>query len=108
MTFSEIFVNLMMQSANTQVTPRQEGETIVAKQMEGEGAAAFPGHRASLESVLVVIEGQCTMKMGDTDHTLKQGDSFLVPPDVWHQVIADPAFKAVHVMPKGIRFDFRR
>lgn len=98
----------MPNAGDTRVTPRQEGERFVNKQMEGRGDAAFPGHRSSLESVLVVIEGQCRMMMGDAKHTLKQGDSFIVPPDVWHQVIADPAFKAVHIMPKEIRFDFRR
>lgn len=36
----------------------------------------------------------------------RAGDTFWVPPDQWHQVVADPDYKAVHVMPKEIRFDF--
>lgn len=88
------------------VTPLQDGRLFTAKQMEGTSGTPFPGHTASIESVLVVTEGRCTIEFTDARHELTAGDTFLVPPDEWHQVTGDPDFKAVHVMPKDIRFDF--
>lgn len=46
------------------------------------------------------------LRFRDAEHVLNAGDTFWVPPDQWHQVVADPDYKAVHVMPKEIRFDF--
>ena len=92
----------------SKVTPLLEGELWVTKQMEGTAGVALPGHRASIESVVVVIEGQCIIRFADGDRILPQGTSFIVPPEVWHQVIADPDFKAIHIMPKEIRFDFSK
>lgn len=89
-----------------QVTPLKEGSLFETKQMEGTSGEAFPRHRASIESVLVVIEGRCVIRFPDTDHVLEAGDSFIVPPDEWHQVVGDPDFKAIHIMPKEIEFVF--
>lgn len=88
------------------VTPLNEGSMFTVKRMEGASGNSFPGHRASIESVLVVTEGQCVITFSDVSHSLEAGDTLVVPPDEWHQVVADPAFQAVHVMPREIRFDF--
>lgn len=96
----------MNTAARRRVTPLEEGSLLVAKRMEGAEGISFPGHTASVESVLVVTEGRCVVKFRDADRVLSAGDTFLVPPDEWHQVVADPDFRAVHVMPKEIRFEF--
>lgn len=88
------------------VTPLETGSLFETKRMEGASGVSFPSHRASIESVLVVTEGRCIIKFSDADHGLEAGDSFVVPADEWHQVIADPDFKAVHIMPKEIEFEF--
>ena len=88
------------------VTPLNEGGLFTVKRMEGSDGEAFPRHTASIESVLVVTDGQCVIEFPDESHTLTAGDTFVVPPDEWHQVVADPAFRAAHVMPREIRFDF--
>lgn len=88
------------------VTPLKEGSLFVTKQMEATSGISFPRHRASIESVLVVTEGRCIIKFPDDNHALSAGDSFVVPPDVWHQVAADSDFTAVHIMPKDIQFEF--
>lgn len=98
----------METAGQSKVTPLQEGSLWVTKRMEATLGFAMPGHTASVESVLVVTEGRCIVKFLDTEHPLSEGDSFVVPPDVWHQVVADPNFKAVHVMPKEIRFRFSK
>ena len=67
-----------MEQGRTRVTPLQEGASLVIKRMEGSGGVSFPGHRASLESALVVVEGQCIFRTSDSDQVLKQGDSVVV------------------------------
>ncbi len=86
----------------------EQGDVLVTKRMEGSDGAAFPKHTASQESALVVIEGTCTITFGDVVHTLHAGDTFVVPADDVHQVEAAPDFKAIHIMPKDIRFTFRQ
>lgn len=87
--------------------PLKEGSNLVTKRMEGTDGAAFPRHTASLESALVLLEGTCSIAFGDDVHTLLAGDTFIVPAEEVHQVTAAPDFKAVHIMPKDIRFNFK-
>ena len=82
------------------------GKKFVAKQMEAKAGEILPKHIASLESVVVVTEGECILDMDGTDHALRVGDSFVVPPKIIHQIRAVEDFKAVHVMTKDIEFDF--
>lgn len=84
-----------------------EGAALMTKRMEGTEGTAFPQHTASLESVLVMIEGSCTISFGDVSHELRPGDTFVVPADEVHQLVGTPDFRAIHVMPKDIRFTFR-
>lgn len=86
----------------------EEGNVLITKRMEGSSRAAFPKHSASLESALVVVEGTCTLTFGEVVHTLQAGDTFVIPADDVHQVTAAPDFKAIHVMPKDIRFTFKQ
>lgn len=83
-----------------------EGSVLVTKRMEGTDGTAFPAHAASLESALVIMEGSCTITFPDAAHELRAGDTFVVPADEVHHVAGTPDFVAVHVMPKGIRFNF--
>lgn len=96
----------MEPSGKSKVTPLQEGVLFTTKRMEATSGMSMPRHRSSIESVLVVTEGQCIIKFDDKNHALAQGESFVVPAQMWHQVVADPDFKAVHIMPKEIRFEF--
>lgn len=88
-------------------TSLETGAVLVTKRMEGTDGTEFPKHTASLESVLVLLDGSCTIVFSDAAHELRPGDTFIVPANEVHQVVGTPHFKAVHVMPKDIRFDFR-
>lgn len=90
-----------------QTTPLREGAVLITKEMKGTDGTEFPRHTASLESVLVVLDGSCTLTFADAAHELRAGDTFVVPADEVHKVAGTPDFTAVHVMPKDIRFDFR-
>lgn len=83
-----------------------EGSRLVAKRMQASSGTSFPRHKASIESVLVVTEGRCTLRYDSSTETLEAGDTAAIPADEWHRVEADPGFTAVHVMPKEIRFTF--
>lgn len=87
------------------VTPLGEGSLFTVERMEGTAWESFPRHTASIESVLGVTEGQCVIPFRDASHALRSGDTFVVLADEWHQVVADPAFQDVHVMPTEIRFE---
>ncbi|NWN90283.1 cupin domain-containing protein [Marinobacter adhaerens] len=98
----------MEQSGQYKVTPLQKGSLFVTKRMEATSGTSMPRHKSSIESVLVVTDGQCLIRFDDEDHAVAQGESFVVPAQLWHQVVADPDFKAVHIMPKEIRFEFSK
>ena len=98
----------MESSEKSKVTPLQEGSLFVTKQMEARAGVSMPRHKSSIESVLVVTDGQCTIKFDDESYALAQGQSFIVPPQKWHQVVADTDFKAIHIMPEEIQFEFSK
>lgn len=82
------------------------GNKLVAKQMQANAGELLPAHVASLESILLVQEGECIFKMNDQERLLKQGEALVVPPEIKHQLKANTDFKAVHFMPKEIKFEF--
>lgn len=93
---------------NPKTTLLDEGKKLRAKQMEARSGQLLPKHKASEESALVVIEGACVLKKAESEYTLEQGDSVVIPSDEWHQIKAIRDFKAIHVMPKDIRFEFTK
>ena len=82
------------------------GTELIAKQMEAKAGDLLPEHLADLESILMVHKGECLMKINNEDIHLKEGEAFIVPAKVKHQIKALADFKGVHFMPKAIRFEF--
>lgn len=82
------------------------GTKLVAKQMQANAGELLPAHLATLESILLIHEGECILTINETEHTLKQGDSIVVPPEIRHQIRVIKDFKAIHFMPKEIEFTF--
>ena len=83
-----------------------QGEKFNAKQMQAKAGELLPEHVASIESVLIVMEGECELTLSGVQHTLKVGDSFIVPPKIKHQIRAIEDFSAIHVMTNDIKFEF--
>lgn len=98
----------MATAGRPQTAPLEEGELFDTKQMVGEAGISMPRHKASIESALIVTEGRCIVKFDDTNREMDAGDSLIIPADAWHEIVADPDFLAVHIMPKDIRFTFSR
>lgn len=82
------------------------GEKLIAKQMQAKAGDLLPVHLASIESILLVQEGECVLKINDKNHVLKAGDAITVPPKIKHQIEVNADFKAVHFMPVEIEFEF--
>lgn len=82
------------------------GTNLIAKQMQGGAGELLPKHLANVESIIFIHEGECILKINGKDKPLKQGDAFIVPPEVKHQFKATTDFKGIHFMPKEIEFQF--
>lgn len=82
------------------------GTKLVAKQMQASAGDLLPKHLANMESILFIQEGDCVLRINGEEKRLKQGDAFIVPPQVEHQIKAETNFKGIHFMPKEIEFQF--
>ncbi|WP_310991704.1 cupin domain-containing protein [Aequorivita marina] len=82
------------------------GTNLVAKQMQASAGDLLPKHLANMESILFIQEGECILKIHGEDKLLKEGDAFVVPPAVEHQIKAKTKFIGIHFMPKKIEFQF--
>lgn len=82
------------------------GKELVAKQMQAKAGDLLPKHHADLESILFIHEGECIINLDGEDIHLKQGEGFVVPAKITHQIKALTDFKGVHFMPKEIKFTF--
>ena len=96
----------MNKVTNPKVKLLARGKSYVAKEMAASAGVFMPKHLASGESILVVQQGVCIIHLENSTQTLEEGDVFIVPANVKHQIETKEEFKAVHIMPQDIRFDF--
>lgn len=96
----------MKEVTKPNVKQMAKGKKFNAKQMSAKAGELLPQHLASIESVLVGIEGEFIIKIDGTDNNLKQGDTFIVPAEIKHQIEAVTDFKAIHIMTNDIEFEF--
>ena len=82
------------------------GKNLIAKQMQAEAGALLPEHLANMESILFIHEGECNLNMNGKDIVLKEGEGYVIPPDIKHQIRVINDFKGLHFMPAGIEFEF--
>lgn len=91
---------------NPKVKLLAEGKSYIAKEMAANAGVFLPKHIATEESILVIQKGACVMHLGDSAQILNEGDVFIVPGNVKHQIETKENFKAVHVMPNSIEFEY--
>ncbi len=82
------------------------GSQLVAKQMSSEKGDLMPAHLANAESILFVHQGECTFKMDNKEHLVKEGEAIIIPAEAKHQIEANEDFKGIHFMPNNIEFEF--
>ena len=64
---------------------------------------AFPFHlHEDTDDFFLVLDGEMTMDINDTSHTVKQGELFIVPKGVTHRPRADTECKVLLIEPKGV------
>ena len=64
---------------------------------------AFPFHlHEDTDDFFLVLDGEMTMDINDTFHTVKQGELFIVPKGVTHRPRADTECKVLLIEPKGV------
>ncbi len=97
---------MMEKITNPKIKLMASGKRLTAKQMQAKAGDLLPKHLANLESILFVQEGECILSINDKENILKQGDAFVVPPNITHQIRANTDFKGIHFMPKEIEFQF--
>lgn len=96
----------MKKVVNPKVKQLSKGKDLNVKQMAAKAGDLLPKHLANVESILIMIEGECIINLDGEEFTLKEEDSFIVPAKVIHQIEAIKDFRAYHVMPNNIEFDF--
>ncbi len=70
-----------------------EASTVLSVTLEA-GATA-PGHQHPHEQYTLVISGHYHYTVGETTSLLKKGDIVYIPPNVWHQGVAETPVEVV-------------
>lgn len=91
---------------NPNVKILARGKSYVAKEMAAKAGVFMPKHLASRESLLVIQQGACLIHLENSTQTLNEGDVFIVPANLKHQIETNQDFKAIHIMPPDIKFEF--
>ena len=71
---------------NPTVKTLASGTKLIAKQMQANEGELMPAHLASIESILLIQEGECVFSMNGEDRVLKPGDAIIIPPETRHQI----------------------
>jgi quercetin dioxygenase-like cupin family protein len=69
---------------------------------QGEGLSE---HKTPYDAFLTLVEGEAAIRIADTTHQLKAGDSIVLPADIPHAVDAVTRFKMLLVMIKAPKAD---
>jgi quercetin dioxygenase-like cupin family protein len=88
------------------VTELAIGSGFAAKQMQAKADEVLPKHRANLESIVFIYEGECILRINNEEILLKPGQAIVIPPMIKHQIRVLSDFKGIHFMPKEIKFEF--
>lgn len=96
----------MKKTTKPTVTLLATGKDLVAKQMAAKAGDLLPKHSASVESMLYIIQGEGVLNIKGEELELKEDKTFVIPQHEKHQIKAITDFRALHFMPKNIKFEF--
>ena len=69
---------------------------------EGEGLSE---HKTPYDAFVTVVEGETRIRIDDREHSLKRGDSLVLPANIPHAVDAVTKFKMLLVMIKAPKLE---
>ena len=81
-----------------QIIKSKEGNVTLFSFDKGQGLTE---HSASYDALVQVIDGVVDIKIGGNPHSLKKGDSIIMPANVPHALHAVESFKMILTMIKG-------
>ena len=81
-----------------QLNPLFVGKQFKVIEITGSASADMPLHYCTSEAVVTTQKGEATLTIDGQQHTLKTGDSFLIPANKHHSLKVVEALKAVVVM----------
>ena len=92
-------LNYQDSSVISRVLLKNAGGTITLFAFdEGEGLSE---HKTPYDALVTVIEGDVRIRIAEENHTLKAGDTIILPADIPHAVDAVTRFKMLLVMIKA-------
>lgn len=68
----------------------------------------IPLHHSTVETTIIVQEGQALLHMPETEHMLQAGSVFIIPANVDHSLSVHLNFKAVAVMASKGTINFKQ
>ena len=86
----------------------QSGNALKVMQISGQAGMKMPRHRTTQEAVITVQAGRAILNMLDQEHTLKEGESFIIPANVDHDLVLEADFQAVAVMLLKSKIEFNQ
>lgn len=96
----------MEKVAKPNISTIATGKKLIAKQMKADAGDLLPKHAADAESILFVHEGECVLTINEEYIVLKQGEGYVIPPKIKHQIKVVTDFKGLHFMPIDIKFQY--
>lgn len=76
-----------------------KGNIFKNLKMLAEANTIGPKHLSVEESVLVILKGSVILKIDGKEHTLKEGETKIIPGGVEHYLEIIEATEAIHIMP---------
>ncbi len=81
--------------ASRMIVFRKGGNVTICAVEENEG---LPEHSAPFDALVSVLEGVCSVRVGDAGHEMKEGDSIIFPAGIPHSLTARTRFKMTVTM----------
>ncbi len=96
----------MENSNKPEMTPLTNGEVFKTLNITAKAGMEMPLHHSTKEAVIIVLKGEAVLKMPDTEHTLKQDTTFIIPAMVDHSLKIVSDFHAIAIMENTSAIEF--
>lgn len=84
----------------------QKGKTYKVFEVTGESGAEMPPHISTKEAIVIVQDGEATLKIKSENNQLKENDVFIVPAATVHSLLIKNKFKAKVIMQIDSEIEF--
>lgn len=82
------------------------GRDLKILKVAGLSGMSMPEHYCSSDAVILVESGVSELRIDQMDHTLRNGDSFLIPSGIPHELTIIEDFRAKVIMPTEAEIKF--